>query len=78
MAPQLVQVLKVRFYNSRSCMGYKYLELITRISSVTLSFTATVIWVALKQWEKGELNKKVSIGTEELFGTFIRLSQIIL
>ena len=59
-------------------MGYKYPELITRISSVTLSFTAIVIWVALKQWEKGELDKKVSMGTKESFGTFIRLSQIIL
>ena len=78
MAPQLVQVLKARFYNSRSCMGYKYPELITRISSVTLSFTATVIQVALKQWEKGELNKKVSMGTEKSFSTFIHLSQIIL
>ena len=78
MAPQLVQVLKARFYNSRSCMDYKYLELITHISSITLSFTAIVIWVALKQWEKGELNKKFSIGTKESFSIFIHLSQIIL
>ena len=51
-------------------MDYKYSELITRITDVTLSLVATVIWVALKQWESGKLDKKVSIGSLEAYGTF--------
>jgi len=50
-------------------MGYKYPELITRVTSITLSLVATVIWVALKQWESRELDKKVSMGSLEAYGT---------
>jgi hypothetical protein len=50
--------LQIRFYISKISLGYRFPELYKLISSVTLSFAATVIWVALKQWESGELNKK--------------------
>ena len=69
MAPQLVEVLRTKFFNTRSSMGYKYPELITRVTGITLSLVATVIWVALKQWESGELDKKVSMGSFEAYGT---------
>ena len=69
MAPQLVEVLRTKFFNTRSSMGYKYPELITRVTGITLSLVATVIWVALKQWESGELDKKVSMGSLEAYGT---------
>ena len=69
MAPQLVEVLRTKFFNTRSSMGYKYPELITRVTGVTLSLVATVIWVVLKQWESGELDKKVSMGSLEAYGT---------
>jgi len=70
MAPQLVEVLRTKFFNTRSSMGYKYPELITRVTGVTLSLVATVIWVALKQWESWRLDKKVSMRSLEAYGIF--------
>jgi hypothetical protein len=72
MAPQILDVLKARFYNSRASMGFRYPKFVNYITGETLSITATVIWAALKQWESGELDKRAHMGTLGSFGMYAR------
>ena len=71
MAPQLVEVLRTKFFNTRSSMRYKYSELITCVTGITLSLIVTIIWIMLKLWESRELDKKVSMKSLEAYGTSV-------